>query len=77
MITLKKEKWNEEHHLHKPNYPWCPLCVARKEGEDNPQEHLVPPSQDPSQDGLNYLKKGYKPEITYKNVITSGSVSQA
>ena len=75
-ITLKKEKWNEEHHLHKTNYIWCPLCLARKEGEDNPQKHLVPPQQDSSQTGLNYLKKGYRPEIAYKSAISKGEVIQ-
>ncbi len=75
-ITLKKEKWDEEHHLHKVNYNWCPLCLARKEGEDNPQQHLVPPQQDPSQNGLEYLKPGYKPEIAYKNAIGKGDVIQ-
>lgn len=76
MITLKKEKWDEEHHLHKLNYTWCPLCVARQIGEDNPQQHLVPPHQDPSQIGMDYLKKGYDPKVEYASVITVGEISQ-
>ena len=75
-MILKKEKWDEEHHLHKPDYSWCPLCVARKVGKDNPQKHLVPPQQDPSQAGMEYLKKGYRPEIVYKDIIGKGDVNQ-
>lgn len=75
-MSLKKENWKEEHlaKRHKVNYPWCPLCLARKQGEDNPQQHLVPPQQDESQAGMDYLKKDYQPEEVYSNVISSGTV---
>ncbi len=74
MGIIKKENWQEDHmnSLHTPNYGWCPLCVARKEGDDNPQQHLTPPQQDPSQTGLKYLKANYKPDEEYAGVITSG-----
>lgn len=73
-MSLKKENWKGEHlaKRHKVNYSWCPLCLARKQGEDNPQQHLVPPQQDKSQKGMEYLKKGYKPEISYSEVIETG-----
>lgn len=75
-MKVNKENWKEDHlaRKHNINLPWCPLCVARKEGEDNPLQHLVPPQQDPSQEGLEYLKPNYRPEVSYANVIESGEV---
>ena len=75
---LKKENWKQEHmnKRHKVNYGWCPLCVARKKGEDNPQQHLVPPQQDPSQTGMEYLKGNYKPEDSYGDVVGVGNVDE-
>ena len=71
MLELSKRNWKEDHlaRLHNENYDWCPLCVARAEGEDNPPQHLVPPQQDPSQTGMKYLQEGYDPKIEYKHVI--------
>lgn len=75
-MSLKKENWKEEHlsKRHKVNYTWCPLCLARKEGEDNPPQHLVPSHQDPSQEGMDYLKQDYKPEEVFSHVISTGTV---
>jgi len=77
-IILRKQDWKDEHlnRKHKTNYPWCPLCVARKIGEDNPQKNLVPPQQDPSQEGMEYLRNNYKPEELYRNVISTGDVAE-
>ena len=77
-MPLKKENWKGEHlnKLHKKNYIWCPLCVARDKGEKNPPQHLVPPQQDPSQVGMDYLKEGYRPDSPdyYGGVIDKGGV---
>ena len=75
---LKKENWKIEHlnKRHKVNYPWCPLCIAKKNGEDNPPRHLTPPHQDDSQVGMEYLKAGYRPEEVYKEVIESRHVEE-
>ena len=63
-MDLEKGNWKEDHlgRLHSANFPWCPLCVARDKGEANPPQHLVPPQQDPSQVGMDYLKPDYKPD---------------
>ena len=80
-MPLKKENWKEEHlgKLHKTNFPWCPLCVAKDIGEKDPQKHLVPPQQDPSQTGMDYLKPDYKPDSNkyYGDVVDTGSFNKS
>lgn len=41
-MELQKENWKEDHlnFLHKEFYEWCPLCVAKKEGEGNIGQEL-------------------------------------
>ena len=78
MADLDKALWKDEHlaKLHTRNFSWCPLCVARAQGEANPQQHLTPPQQDPSQTGMDYLKPDYKPDdpAYYGGAIASGKV---
>lgn len=65
--------------MHTTNYAWCPLCVARKAGEDNPPQHLTPPQQDPSQKDMDYLKDDYKPDDAkyFGSVIEADIVEEA
>lgn len=73
MSQLNKKNWKEEHldKRHRMNYEWCPLCLARQEGENNPLLNIVPPQQDDSQVGMDYLSSDYRPETKYSDVIVN------
>lgn len=79
MSKLQKANWKEEHlaKRHQTNFDWCPLCIARLEGEEHPPQHLTPPQQDPTQEGMAYLDVHDKIEERHKNVIEkSGEVDE-